>query len=121
MGEIYIGTIKYSDNRDKKAFVDASLTVGKFITWKNNRQGLEELKKILLKHIESITFEPFNNRPISNLGNASTIGVIKVISAGHYGTNNIEQEKEVRHVITHELMHAHAAAIQKENPKRCHS
>lgn len=115
-----MGTIQYSDNRDKKIFVDASLVIGKFITGKNNPQGLSQLKNIFLRHVESVTFTPFNNRLMNDLGNTSTIGPIRINSVGCSGINNIEQEKKVRHAITHELLHAHVAAIQKENPKSYH-
>jgi hypothetical protein len=115
-----MGTIQYSDNRDRKTFSDASLTIEKFIIGKNNKQGLDNLKKLLLKHLQSVTFTPFSDRPMNNLGNTSVIGKIKIDSVGHDGTNSIEEEKKVRHAITHELMHAYVLAIQKENPKSYH-
>lgn len=115
-----MGTIKYSDDRDKQVFSDASLIIGKFITGKNNPQGLSNLKNIFLKYVENVTFTPFNSRPTNDLGATSTIGTIRINSVGHNGISNIDQAKIVKHAILHELMHAHVAAIQKENPKTYH-
>lgn len=115
-----MGTLSISDPRDKKVFSEASLIIGKLITGKNNKQELELLKKLFLKHIESVTFTPYNSRPLDDLGNTSTIGPIKISSVGHYGISNTKQEADIRHAITHELLHAHVAAIQKENPISYH-
>lgn len=48
-----MGTIKYSDDRDKKVFAYASLVVGKFITGQNNPQGLSNLKNTFLRFVEA--------------------------------------------------------------------
>ena len=56
-----MGTIKYSNKRDKALFSNASLAIGKLITGSNNQQGLDTLKKIFLKHVESVTFTSFND------------------------------------------------------------
>ncbi len=106
-----MGTIQYSDERDKTLFSNASLAIGKLITGSNNQQGLDALKKIFLKHVESVTFTPFNERERKDLGNTSTIGSIRINCIGLHGATTLNQYRKVKHTIFHELLHAHVAAI----------